>query len=345
MDSIAENWVNHVLMDEFPFPRDVAMPYRVKARTRKEYLRILNENLTRRNLYVAIFSDWQIGTNTFNKVFLDLDDEGNLERAYKDVIKLAKHIKEKYGETPRVYFSGRKGFHVYLDFEPATFKHYQQAVREYVYELIMKINLRTLDTQVIGDVRRVSRIPYTVNIISQRLCIPIDVNWTLSEILWQSRSCDLKVSVERRVIPELAKELKELDKGCNQFIRSPVAREVLTKELNTDKYVEELNLLMEVAKHGLSDFRHRLIHFAIVPRLVLLGKTDEEILNFCREFILLSSPVGRKRLDVYERYILRSIKRTREGKWMPWDLETLIYYFPGIEKQFERVKQDARIGN
>jgi len=342
MDQRVRNaWLDHVLIDKFPFPRDVGIspsePWRVKAKTRREYLRLLRENVTERDLYTSVFSDWQIKRKSFNKIYLDFDSD-DLKLAYYDLIKLAKYIGEEYGEYPRVYFTGGRGFHVYLDFDPIRFKHYPEASREYVYHLMSELGLKTLDTHGVGDLRRVSRLPYSIHHGTYRLCIPIEVDWALEEILWQSKNCEFKKEIRAQPLPGLDEDLKEIDRGCEDFISSEVTFNILSGK-NHDKYIRDLELLLKLAESGLDDFRHRLLHFAIIPRLIVLGKTDEEIISFGKEFIMRSSPIDRKDWSHYKKSIENSIKRTREGGWKPWSWEALLTYYPGLEKQLEKVKR------
>jgi len=342
MDPRVRNaWLDHALIDRFPFPRDVGIspsePWRVKVKTRREYLRLLQENVADKDLYTSVFPDWSIKRGIFNKIYLDFDSV-DLKLAHWDVIKLSRYIGEEYGEYPRIYFTGGRGFHSYLDFEPAKLKHYQEASREYVYDLMEELDLKTLDTHGIGVPRAVSRIPYSIHHSTYRLCIPIEVDWDLDEILWQSKNCEFKKQIRAQPLPGLDEDLKEIDKGCEKFVRSQITFNILSGK-NDDRYIRDLDLLLKVAESGLDDFRHRLIFFAIIPRMVLLNKTDKEILDFCREFVMRSSPRGRKSWREYERAAIANIKRTREGGWKPWSWEALLTYYPDLRKQIERVKR------
>jgi len=82
------------------------------------------------------------------------------------------------------------------------------------------------------------------------------------------------------------------------------------------------------------DHRHRLLHFLLVPRLVLLGYTDKEVRAECKKYI--ESTFGGKSYDDYEYYVENSIRRTREGRWFPWRIETFLEYFPDAARWFKK---------
>jgi len=335
-------WLSHVLCDQpYPFPRDVGVSpatyrWRRKAHTRREYLDILSAHVDDKDLYVAIFSDWQLADRTYNKIFLDLDAKDGLDRAFRDLQTLTQHVLKRYGRPPRLYFTGGRGFHVYLDFTPTTLSQYGDVVRSYVYELEFRLRLTTPCRSVVGDRRRVARVPYSIHQTRHRFCISIDPFWSLQEVLWYSRNPKI-MNVPVVPLPGLAEELKTLERRRERF-----SFENPSPLHDVDDYVHDLTIFLELAESGLDDCRHRLLHFAIVPRLVELGKSDEEILTYAYEFIHKSSPVGRKDWSHYERAVQQSITRTREGGWRPWGWPALITTFPELRLQLKKLEAKCR---
>lgn len=336
--ALKKGWLNHVSSDIIPFPRDVGIPiekpWRRKAHTRKEYIDLVTSYLNVSDLYVSLFSDWQIKHRSFNKVFLDFDS-GRLSVSHKEAIEVAEYVKDQYDNYPRVYFSARKGFHDILDFDSIVFRNYSETVHEFVSGISTELKLKTLDSQPIGDMSRVTRIPYTINQKANRLCIPINLDWSLKEILWESKNCEFKSEIKIEVLSVLSSELREIDENVNEKTFSV---STFNFSGNHDEFEEDLKLLLKVAESGLDDFRNRLIHFMINPRMVSLGYSDEEILDFCRQFILKSSPNERKSLHAYLRGAEANLRRAREGIQLPWGWEAFLIHYPEFGKYLEGVK-------
>jgi hypothetical protein len=110
------------------------------------------------------------------KLFFDFDSQ-DLEIAWKEACYFADTLRKSYGIEPLVCFSGRKGYHVYAFLqENAKFATVEKAKKFYntAQRLILKgLKLETLDMQVIGDIKRVARVPYSIHEKSLQLCAPI----------------------------------------------------------------------------------------------------------------------------------------------------------------------------
>jgi len=118
---------------------------------------------------------WDRTTAVVDTIYLDFDHKENPSVALKETKKFVEWC-FKVGATPRVYFSGAKGFNIYLDFPPI--RQYptdtlKKAVKEFVTSTSTHLKLKTIDTQVI-DIARVSRIPLTINSKTNVLCTPIN---------------------------------------------------------------------------------------------------------------------------------------------------------------------------
>ncbi len=117
------------------------------------------------------------------KLFFEFDCADDPSRAWVDARLLANSIIRYYDAAPLLKFSGRKGYHVDLylkrtvTFDPNI--HSLNLVKE-VYKrlqekILMGLTLRTLDRQVLGDLKRLERVPYSMHEKSGRLCQPIDL--------------------------------------------------------------------------------------------------------------------------------------------------------------------------
>lgn len=124
---------------------------------------------------VAIFQE-RDRPRAIDCLFYDFDSgEGDLEAAWSDAQEFSRTLRRRYGCEPLIAYSGRKGFHVYVFIE----KPYRGSCLREVYAELQAMTLRglklqTLDTAVLGDVKRLSRIPYTRHEKSRHLCYPVD---------------------------------------------------------------------------------------------------------------------------------------------------------------------------
>ncbi|MGB9778815.1 MAG: hypothetical protein ACPLW8_05365, partial [Candidatus Bathyarchaeales archaeon] len=96
---------------------------------------------------------------TVEKLFFDFD--GSLIKAWKEALMFVQHLKQYYGVEALIVFSGCKGYHVYVWLANMQyFKDSKQAKMFYAtaQKLLLKgLKFETLDMQVIGDIKRVSR--------------------------------------------------------------------------------------------------------------------------------------------------------------------------------------------
>jgi len=115
---------------------------------------------------------------TVEKLFFDFD--GSLIKAWKEASAFAQHLKQYYGAEAFIAFSGCKGYHVYVWLAtPQHFMDSKQAKMFYVtaQKLLLKgLQFETLDQQVIGDIKRVSRVPYSIHEKSGNPCVPLTMD-------------------------------------------------------------------------------------------------------------------------------------------------------------------------
>ena len=134
-----------------------------------------------RDVYISVYpfkkwhekSDMRKQFAIVNTLFLDFDHEENPKIAFKEAKKLVNYLIEKKGIIPRVYFSGAKGFHVFIDFPEIDLFFKKETLRSAANRLVNKLKLTCIDYQVI-ELARVSRIPLTVNSKTGYRCTPID---------------------------------------------------------------------------------------------------------------------------------------------------------------------------
>jgi len=114
-----------------------------------------------------------------DRLFFDFDCKDDPNKAWRDASDFVENLKRFYNITPLLVFSGRKGYHVYIFlWETIEFKPSQQHLLKPIYSLLQEKLLKgldypTLDREVIGDVKRLARVPYTTHEKSGLKCHPV----------------------------------------------------------------------------------------------------------------------------------------------------------------------------
>jgi len=339
-------WLKHLGIDS-NFPRDLGFPERVKIQNWWQYIRTIELNWHTNNIYVALYSDYYIKNNIWDKLFFDIDahvnlntgtkreNEGGLgqayhplkgaarrsltplfEDAYADALRLYDYLHNEFNATPRVYFTGG-GFAVYLDFEPLVVDKY--SIRMFCHRIVAKAKVKHIDTHPFGDSRRISRIPYTWNFKYNppRMCIPIDVDWTLEKIIEEALHPCYSVGIEiepvKVTIPEY--EPPEFDRQDASYVE------------------DDLILYIFENAHRWQDGRKRLLHFILVPTFMhKYGLNRKEIHRMCRLFIERTGAD----YSEYESYVESSITRTERDGWKPWSIEYFLYKCPELLEYYRR---------
>lgn len=149
------NWMRTEVLGDRIFPREVGI-YRDVVRDDVELMMyVVGRKYV--DCYSSIFSNWQIRRRMFDVVFLDIDaHDGDLAAAEKK-LKMVLDILGDDGSV--VYFTGR-GYHVYYLFPIVRLEHYGDCVRKFIREMGV---IEYVDRQVVGDIRRIARIPETIN--------------------------------------------------------------------------------------------------------------------------------------------------------------------------------------
>nr|URC17323.1 MAG: prim-pol domain superfamily protein [Helarchaeota virus Nidhogg Meg22_1214] len=158
------------------FPREVGFPKRVLVRSREEMMDLINKYNGGKHCYVTVYGFREANhlratypTAVVDKVFFDLDGEGALDDAIKLTLDAIddgiKHVN---------FFSGRKGFHHYRwCTEPVNKKN---ALRSYVAHVEEKLDLKSNDFHIKGDLSQMARVPFTVHLKSGLYCVPVTLD-------------------------------------------------------------------------------------------------------------------------------------------------------------------------
>jgi hypothetical protein len=270
--------VNRFLEEWFGFieGRELGKPERVFTTDPKDMFNLIDESVRlRRPAYMSV-QPYRAKDQPYaiEKLFFDFDSDGDLDRAWSDVSKFSDHLIRFYGVRPLIVFSGCKGYHLYvflrrpLAFEPEEAEAAKQIYLELQRVLLRGLTLETLDRQVLGDLKRLSRIPFSLNEKSGCLCQPIDLNrrFYMPSGLLGFQAFGLSEDRIKKVWESVEEEmlLKRL-----RLLRSKPTN-VRRRSIRP-----QVQHLIELAKRGVElDHIHRLI---ILFELLSIGCSDQEI--------------------------------------------------------------------
>jgi hypothetical protein len=313
------------------------------------------------NIYVDLYPEKMILSEDSiycNKIYIDLDNDKadktdrNGIYAYNDMRSIVRFFKDQYQYDPRVYYSGGRGYAIYLDFDQVLINHLKDTMTEFYVMLKDQLNLKCIDTTSVGDDRRISRLPYTMHKKSGRLCTPIDPSWSLTQIMGYSDSFIEDLAEQEVVIGNcdgFGPSLKHLDEVVEERIKEREERlknaPPITFGHNGDaitiRYFDEVTWLHQV-RQTYAEGRHRTLWCILVPRLLYLlseGKPYKDLPQEKKDDIaalvegramewVLDTPVAdpdgtpRKSDDNYRAYIRAIIRQHSRDDWHPWSLET-----------------------
>ena len=173
----------------------------------------------------------------------------------------------------RIYFSGSKGFAVYIDFEKTQIEEYRKKLDVFLDILINEHGLESLDKGVCVDLNRISRLPYSINSKSGRFCHPI------------SSSLHLSVNdlvIIHNIIPIFRHANNDYFPAYLNKLQIP-KREVTFEKPNSD-YLTEVNYILRESRNLIEGVRHHVVRLKIIPTLVMLGYPDQAIIDMCHEY-------------------------------------------------------------
>lgn len=335
-ETVENEWLKHSRGSNHSFfPIDLGFPYRIKGiPDEKQFLRRIWENVDSRDIYCGVYDRLSIKSMKFDKIYIDIDSDPY--RVNLKIPKLiVKHVESKYGGRPRVNYSGCKGWHIYIDFGSKLNLKYTESLRLFVLNIVskLKINLEEIDTSVLGDKERISRLPFTPNygntLLSlpraPRLCIPVDTDWSLSDVEYESQFCSFRKRVEICPVDEreLESELLSLDKIVEARRRQLAEIPYKSFPEVAEENLRKLAAIASKVKGG----RHRLLFFMIIPRLIEIGKSTPEIHGFCKEFIETTGGDYTKYIDYVDRCVVRNrLGPDGDGK-QPWKALSWEHFF------------------
>ena len=270
-----------------PFFREVGKKRKVVQNLREW----LNE-IAKLDGFDDVFTSVYPLDGTVDKIFFDIDDKDDIERAFAVACQLYESLRKKnYTLIP--VFTGGKGFHIYVLLEPRKYSKVcvekkKRLLANATYFLLEEAQLiendkvvKQIDTHVIGDLRRLTRVPNTLRTNKRAYCIFLPDNFTklnIEEIIELSKHLSPDYSYKINDLPTLfdfpvvlrgakEEEFKRLDR--ERSIRVPAnVREYLKRLLRPCIFHE---LLKEEPEHH--------IRVAATIDLLNLGFSPEEIIQ------------------------------------------------------------------
>jgi hypothetical protein len=242
-----------------------------------QYLSELRRNYLNGGCFLSLYTDAQIERGIVDCIFLEIDAHTVDEAVDKCV-----QIREKLDEINakyRIFFSGRRSFHFYVEFAPVQLKNPRMSIRKFVEKFPS-----FLDPHVVGNLRQMVRIPYTVHKKTALFSFEVGAEevstLTNAQIFkWATnpkkmRTVDRDVSIDSTV----SEQLKKTDEQLSAAPKIEVIYEHMSKKsLEEDPFppcvVQALSKLQE---EGESTHAERLL---ISSFLIKKGYTDREVLS------------------------------------------------------------------
>lgn len=336
-------WVRHLgLVREFPrdlgfvWPR-AGQPFsRYEVRNLQEFVDTVEENITSHSCFVQVYSNRQASEGVIDKVFVDIDAD-DLNTAWKRWQAFLRHL-DNLEYRHRSLFTAGQGFHVFMDCEPVEVNWRQ--LRDFQMQLGEVAGVE-LDTSVMGDKNRLCRLPMTPNVKSVkdgefRWCVPVEDDWDLDKIIRVSKR-EAEPPTQRPVPSDrLRKDLEALpsDHPDDTFDDADSYEDDDDGERNASgakraEFAAMVDWIMEEGVDQVTDGRHRIMHYLLVPALVHIGASNEAIIETCKRFVEETGKVYSGQ-GGYASYVRDSILRTRQEDWWPWSLETFNERYPDV---------------
>jgi len=207
-----------------PFGRELGAPERWFTDTPRDLLRHVKECTSHHRPCFMSVQPYRARNVVFGleKLFFDFDsktDPPNRDKAWNDAFALSDHLKRTANVEPLIVATFR-GYHVYFFlWRVIEFSPNQQVVAKELYASLQNTLLggrpyQTLDPHVVGDLKRLSRVPYSWH-ESGVVCTPVSLNRELLEL------DNLEYFRDRGLGEELFREVAE------EIKNKRIAREIL----------------------------------------------------------------------------------------------------------------------
>jgi len=262
------------------------------------------------SLYPSTIPDSGYAHPWVDQFIIELD--GQLEQSYSAMHRIYSWLRLKLNAEPRVYFSGHRSFHIFVDFLPLVIPFESMA------ELARQIGRETETLELIDfqmyHARKLSRVPYSYNTKTARLCVPVSIEWSVDEIIKESskpeRFAGIKIQNNARIREILASIKPEHTRTRTE------PRRVRAKA--NFEWIEQL--LQQPVKDG----RHRLLWHVLAPYLINVRKlSPDQAEKILQEYFEKCNAVRRLEPHSFRRLIRYYLRVAEKDGYPPWRLETI----------------------
>jgi hypothetical protein len=284
----------------------------------REYLAYISRQVAEKapvhtSVNIAGTPDSGYGVYWVDKILLELDAP-DLEASYREMQRMYAFLSVNFGAEPRIYFSGRRSFHVYVDFLPLVLHAPEEALGDFARRLQKAVGGLHLDFQVFAK-RHVSRLPWTVNEKTGSLCLPVSPYTSLKDVGAPERAAPVRINYCDAARAALAR----IDQTFASEQRPKTRRK---KATGGTAYAWVEGLL----RKAIADGRHRVLWHVLAPYLINVRRLGEhEAEDVLREYFDRCGAV--KSLEPSRSQFFRDIHNyvrvaMRDG-YPPWRLETI----------------------
>jgi len=162
------------------------------------YIYPYNKNVILDRIFIDFDKDLTDKAQTeYNNLLLDssrqdfyqrLIEQGQAKAPINEAKTVYEYIVKSFQGNPTLIFSGAKGCHLYIHFNPVKLQHPKETILHFVNKLEELLNLKHMDDAVKGDFSRVSRIPTSKHPKTDLYAHPWKVDYSYNEIIENSKN-------------------------------------------------------------------------------------------------------------------------------------------------------------
>ena len=188
----AEAWLDFVRYKtaKCVFPREAQL-WRHVVNNADEFLKVMTTNYRKMSCYTSLFSQAQLALGQVDVIFIDIDAT-SFEDAMQRGALMDNALKNR-GLHYRKYFSGRRGFHYYIDIEPVVLMNPRQVIADFVYSLP-----NVFDQHCVGNIRQLVRVPYTMHQVTGLFACAAPGKFELSDAI-APKPIDVEVIINEQM--------------------------------------------------------------------------------------------------------------------------------------------------
>ena len=315
------------------FPREVGK-YRDVVNDFDEFLKWYEENRKSDFCWASLYSTDQINKSCFDTLFLDFDIEkaGAVGVANYLLFKSVVSLLSNYFPRVRLYYSGVKGFHVYLDFgKEIFFYNFRESSREFVKRLIGQYILPDMSS--VGDVRRMVRVVGNVRIrngVERRmieLCKYDEIkDWYMSISKFKDSilcGCESEINMNN---DDGVNMLISIDEEIAEKHHENIDKRILSKQSLNKIPPCVVNCFTELVDTGELNHSGRVL---LANWLIQAGFSDDEVVDVFKAAKDFKENYTRYQVEFLRRkmYKLPSCKKVMSDGYCPYKCE----FFPWMQ--------------